>query len=327
MNICLRRREFIAGLGGSAAWPVAARAQQLRKPVVGYLGLGPPRPDAEAWLRQGLNEVGYVDGVNVAIEFRWGNYSNSGDRAAAADLVRNQVAVIVTESGPTILAAKAATSKIPIVFASSVDPVELGLAVSLRYPGGNMTGVSFLSGELLGKRLDLLRQFSPTTTNFAYFVDSRARLAQEYTSRLVAAARDMRLQLFIVEAASEGEIETAFARFLQAGSGALIVGGYVIFDRNQKKILDFARGNKIPAIYPNRRYVAEGGLMSYAANPVDVRKVIVDYVARILKGAKPADLPIQQPTTFDFAINLKTARALGLAVPPTLFALATEVIE
>ena len=320
----IRRRDFITLLGGAAAWPLAARAQQLRKPVVGYLGLGPPRPDAEAWLRQGLNEVGYVDGINVAIEFRW---ENSGIQAAAADLVRNQVAVIVTESGPTILAAKAATSKIPIVFASAVDPVEFGVAASLRYPGGNMTGVSFLAGELLGKQLDLLRQFSPTTTNFAYFVDFRARLAEEYTSRLVAAARYMGLQLIIVEVTNDGEIETGFARFLQAESGALIVGPYLIFFRNQKKILDFARVNKIPAIYPSRSYVAEGGLMSYGANLVGGRKVIVDYVARILKGAKPADLPIQQPTTFDFAINLKTARALGLAVPPTLFALATEVIE
>jgi putative ABC transport system substrate-binding protein len=320
----IQRREFVAFLGGAAAWPLAARAQQLRKPVVGYLGLGPPRPDVEASFRRRLNEVGYVDGINVAIEFRW---ENSGIQAAAADLVRNQVAVIVTESGPTVLAAKAATSKIPIVFASTVDPVEFGLAASLRYPGGNMTGVSALSGELLSKQLDLLRKFSPTTTNFAHFVDLRARLAQEYTSRLVAAARDMGLQLFIVATSSEGEIETAFARFLQSGSGALIVGPYVIFDRNRQKLFAFASENKIPAIYPFRGYVAEGGLMSYGANLAGVRKVIVDYVARILKGAKPADLPIQQPTIFDFVINLKTARALGLAVPPTLFALATEVIE
>jgi putative ABC transport system substrate-binding protein len=322
MSICLRRREFIAGLGGAAAWPLAAQAQQVRKPVVGYLGLGPPSPGVEAWFRQGLNEVGFVDGINVAIEFRWG-----GIQAAAADLVRNQVAVIVTDSGPTVLAAKAATSKIPIVFASAIDPVEFGLVASLRYPGGNMTGVSFLSSELSGKQLDLLRQFSPTTTTFAYFVDFRPRLTQENASRLVAAARDMGLQLIIVEATSEGEIETAFARFLQAGSGALIVGPYVIFDRNRQKLLAFAAGHKIPAIYPSRRYVEEGGLMWYGANLVGARKVIVDYVARILKGAKPGDLPVQQPTTFDFVINLKTARALGLAVPPTLFALATEVIE
>jgi putative ABC transport system substrate-binding protein len=243
----MKRREFITLLGGAAAWPLAVRAQQLRKPVVGFLGLGPPRPDVEASFRRGLGEVGYVDGINVAIEFRWENI-----QAAAADLVRNQVAVIVTDSGPTVLAAKAATSKIPIVFASAVDPVEFGLASSLRYPGGNMTGVSSLSGELLSKQLDLLRQFSPSTTNFAYFVDLRARLAQEYTSRLVAAARDMGMRLFIVEAPSEGEIETAFARFLQSGSGALIVGPYVIFERNRKKILDFAHGNKIPAIYPGQ---------------------------------------------------------------------------
>ena len=263
MTFCIRRREFIAGLGGAAAWPLAARAQQLRKPVVGYLGIGPPNPYEEAWLRRGLNEVGYVDGVNVAIQFRWEGWEDNRFRAAAADLVRNQVAVIVTTSGPAVIAAKAATSKIPIVFLEASDPVAGGLAASLRSPGGNMIGVSLLSGELLSKRLDLLRQFSPSTKTFAYFTDFRARLAQEDTSRIVAAARDMALQLIILEATNEGEIETAFARFLQAGSGGLIVGPYLIFDRNRKKILDFARGNKIPAIYPGRRYVAEGGLMSY----------------------------------------------------------------
>jgi putative ABC transport system substrate-binding protein len=190
-----------------------------------------------------------------------------------------------------------------------------------------MTGVSLLSGELLSKRLDLLRQFSPSTKTFAYFTDFRARLAQEDTSGIVAAARDMALQLIILEATNEGEIETAFARFLQAGSGGLIVGPYLIFDRNRKKILDFARGNKIPAIYPGRRYVAEGGLMSHGYNPVGVHKTIVDYVARILKGAKPADLPVQQPTTFDLVVNVTTAKALGLDIPATVYALATEVIE
>jgi putative ABC transport system substrate-binding protein len=326
MSILLRRREFIAALGGATTWPFAAPAQKASMPVVGFLGLFPQSSTPVATFRQGLAAAGFVEGRTVAFEYRWANNQYERLPALAAELVQRQVAVIVAiDSGPAVLAAKAATSKIPIVFGLGADPVEFGLAASLRYPGGNMTGVSALSSELLSKQLDLLRQFSPTTTNFAYFVDFQARLAQQDTSRLVAAARDMGLQLLIVE--SEGEIETAFARFLQAGSGALIVGPYVIFDRNRQKILDFARGNKIPAIYPGRRYVAEGGLMSYGANPVGLRQVIVDYVARILKGAKPADLPIQQPTTFDFVINLKTARALGLAVPPTLFAVATEVIE
>jgi putative ABC transport system substrate-binding protein len=219
MSICLRRREFIAGLGGAAAWPLAARAQQARKPVVGYLRLGSPSPDDEAWFRQGLNEAGYIDGVNVAIEFRYAG--DRGLRAAAAELVRNQVAVIVaTGSGPTVLAAKAATTKIPIVFSEAIDPVEGGTVASLRYPGGNMTGVSLLSGELSSKRLDLLRQFSPTTTTFAYLVDSQARLAQEDTSRLTAAARAMGRDLIVAEAANGADIETAIARFLQAGTVA-----------------------------------------------------------------------------------------------------------
>ena len=318
----IRRREFIAGLGGAAAWPLYASAQRPAIPFIGYISPGPPGPNESAEFRRRLKEAGYDEGRNVAIAFRWGNNLD----ALAADLVRMQVAVIVTLGGDATFAAKAATSTIPIVFVTNADPVSYGFATSLSRPGGNMTGAALLTTALVGKHLDLLREMVPRATTFAYLTVPGSG-AEETTRDIAAAARAMNRDLAIAEARNASDIESAFATLVQRGNGALIVSPYQLFGTNMNRILGLVARHNIPAIYFNPAWVRRGGLMSYGAKAGTEGKIVVDYVVRILQGAKPANLPVQQPTEFDLVINLKTAKTLGLTVPPTLYALATEVIE
>jgi putative tryptophan/tyrosine transport system substrate-binding protein len=326
----MRRREFIAGLSAATTWSLAARTQQLDLPVVGFLDLGSPRPDARymAAFRQGLAEAGFVAGRTVSIEYRWANNQEQRLAPLAAELVQRQVAVIVTFSGPAVLAAQAATSTIPIIFGLAVDPIKFGLVASLNRPGGNITGVTALSGELTGKRLDLLREMTPVATTVAYLTDPGAVNSEQPTRAILAAARALGREAIILEARNELDIDAAFASLVERGVGALVVGPYTLFEGNDRKIVELAARHKIPAIYPRRQFAVSGGLMSYGADPVAAMHLIGSfYVAQILRGAKPADLPVQQPTKFDLVINLKTAKTLGLTVPRTLLVTADEVIE
>jgi ABC-type uncharacterized transport system substrate-binding protein len=327
----MRRREFITLLGrAAAAWPLAARAQQPAMPVIGFLNY-PASPetnlDEAAAFRRGLKEAGYVEGQNVAIEFRLTN-AQSVLPALAADLVRHQVAVIVASgSAHTALAVKAATSTIPIVYAGGADLVKYGLAASLNRPGGNVTGITFIHNELASKRLDLLRELVPQAATVAYLVgDQQNEATQELTNDTLAAARALGRQVIVLECRSVEDFEPAFATLVERGAGALLVSAFPLAFGNRGKILALAAHYKIPAIYSQYPYAYGGGLMSYSAADT-IRQVGFYYVPQLLKGAKPADLPIQQPTKFRLVINLKTAKTLGLDIPPTLLALADEVIE
>ena len=329
----MRRREFITLLGGTAAaWPLVAHAQQSVMPVIGFLDWGSPRPDGRfvVAFRKGLAEAGYVEGQNVAIEYRWAEGQVDRLPALAADLVRRQVAVIVaTGVFQTALAAASATSTIPIVVAAGGDPVKYGLAASLNRPGGNVTGVTLITTELAGKRLGLLLEMVPQATTVAYLSGGPRLLKHENeASSILEAARALGRQVIVVEASRDRDFEAAFATIVQRQAGALIVGVVPLFTYNSNRIVALAERHKIPTIYPFRVYALGGGLMSYGADlEGPLRQVGVDYVGRILKGAKPADLPVQQPTNFELILNLKTAKALGLDVPPTLLARADEVIE
>jgi putative ABC transport system substrate-binding protein len=323
MSICLRRREFIAGLGTAAAWPLAAHAQKA------FLGLLPQRANPVATFREGLAAAGFVEGRTVAIEYRWANNQYERLPALAAELVQRQAAVIVAiDSGPAVLAAKAATSTIPIVFGLADDPINFGLVASLSRPGGNMTGVSILHNELTAKRLDLLLQMAPLATTVGYLTDPGARSSEQTTNDVLAAARALGRQAIVLKAHNELEINAAFATLAERGTAALVVGPYVLFEMNAQKIIELAARHKIPAIYPGRYFVHLGGLIGYSGDVLaSVRLIGSLYVAQILRGAKPADLPVQQPTKFNLVINLKTAKTLGLTIPPTLYALGDEVIE
>ena len=326
----MRRREFLAFLGSSVAgWPVAARAQQPGMPVIGFLDPGSPEKTRVGEFRQALADAGYVEGRNVAIEFRWANTQPARLRALAEDLVTHRVAVIVASGGVgAALAAKAATSTIPIVLAGGADPVRYGLVASLNRPGGNITGVTFILNELAGKRLTLLTALVPQEMTVAYLVGDQQAYEREaqLTSDLLAVARELGRQVIVLECRRTSDFDSAFATLVERRAGALLVSAFTIAFNNRDKILALAAHHQIPAMYPQSPYAYEGGLMSYFA-VVTMRQVAVDYVAPILKGAKPADLPIQQPTKFRFVINLKTAKALGVEIPPTLLALADEVIE
>jgi putative ABC transport system substrate-binding protein len=319
-------------VGGAAAWPVAARAQQAM-PVIGFLSnqnpLGPNSP-AIAAFRAGLGQAGYVEGRNVQIEYRWASTNERQLPALAADLVGLRVAVIVAfGSAAPAFAAKEATATIPIVIVGGTDPVTYGLVDSLHHPGGNITGITLIMIELSGKRLELLREMVPQAATIAYLSGGwRSLMFKEEVSILLAAASALGLKVMVLEASRDGEIEAAFATVVRHGAGALIVGvsPYLFYNRN--KILVQASLHKVPAIYPDRSWAFSGGLMSYSANYVDLfRQIAVQYVGRILKGTKPADLPVQRPSKFDLVINLNTAKALGLEVPTKLLALADEVIE
>jgi putative tryptophan/tyrosine transport system substrate-binding protein len=325
----IRRREFLVTLGSAAAWPLAARAQQPAMPVIGFLR-DTSLADAThlvAAFRQGLKEASFIEGQNVLIEYRSAEDQAHGLPALVDDLVRRQVALIVGNT-PSSLAAKAATTTVPIVFVSGNDPVINGLVPNLNRPGGNTTGVSFLSSASVTKRLELLRQLAPKAAVIAMLVGSNLAPDTERELRDVqAAVHASGQELIVVEAASDRDIEGAFATFAQRGAGALFIGSSPIFNSRRERVAALAVRHALPAAYSLREFATAGGLMSYGTSITDAYRLAGTYAGRILKGEKPADLPVQQSTKFDFVINLRTAKALGLEIPDKLLALADEVIE
>jgi putative tryptophan/tyrosine transport system substrate-binding protein len=327
----MRRRQF-ASLSGiaTAAWSLAALAQQSAMPVIGFLSSRSPGESASNVdaFHQGLKETGYVDGANVSIEYRWAKGQYDRLPALAAELVRRQVAAIVATGGNApALAAKAATEKIPIVLISGSDPVRAGLVASLNRPGGNVTGVTFIATALLAKRLELLHQLVPKATRVGVLVNPSYPDSDLQQQELREAAEAMKQQVHVVTASTVGDIDAAFATFVQQRPEALLVANDPFFDSRRAQIVALAEHHTLPAIYPDRAYVAEGGLVSYGSSLADSYRRVGIYAGRILKGAKAADLPVEQPTTIELIINRKTARALGLAIPPSILARADEVIE
>jgi putative ABC transport system substrate-binding protein len=323
------RRELIAVLGGAAAaWPLAARAQQPAMPVIGFLDPRSADVISERLraFRQGLKETGYVE--NVAVVYRFAENQNNRLPELAADLVRRQVAVIATAGDDVPMVVKAATTTIPIVFIVAQDPVSIGLVASLARPGGNVTGINFFASELVAKRLELLRELVPTAARIAVLINPANAVSAELGVReLKEAARAMRLQIQIHNASTGGEINTAFATIVRERPDALVVGSDPFFSSRRVQLVNLATRHGIPASFTNRESTEIGGLMSYGANVLDAWRQSGGYVGRILKGTKPADLPVAQSSKFELVINAETARMLGLAVPPQLLAVADEVIE
>jgi putative ABC transport system substrate-binding protein len=323
----MRRREFISLIGGAATVPLTARAQQPVTPTVGFLDNASILPQYAAGFSQGLKETGYIEGQNVVIE----RHSAEGqyDRlpALAADLVRRQVAVIVSTALAAALAAKAATTTIPIIFTTATDPVKDGLVASLSRPGGNLTGVSLLTGELVQKRLELLRDVLPNATVIAVLINSNNPNAEQNLQLAREAARAIDRQIIVVKAGAKSEFDAAFQTIVQQRVGALVIAGDPFFNSQIEQLGALTVRHAVPAIYQQREFAAAGGLLSYGINLPDAYRLAGIYVGQILKGNKPADLPVQQPAKFELFINLKTAKALGLTVPQGLLNAADEVIE
>jgi putative ABC transport system substrate-binding protein len=326
----MRRREFILALGGAAAWPLAAGAQQPAMPVIGFLGSASPEkwPRILASFRRGLAETGYTEGQNVRIEYRWAQEHYDRLPALAAELVQHHVALIVAPgTAAAASAAKAATATVPIVFMIGSDPVKLGLVASLNHPGGNLTGVAYLNVEVAPKRLELLHELVPATASVGLLVNPANPAETEVqTSELQAAARALGRRLLVLNATNLGEIDEAFATLVRERA-ALQVGVDPLWGSFNRQIIDLAARHFVPVIYPWREFPVGGGLMSYGTTILDAFRQVGVHAGRILKGEKPADLPVQRPRTLGFVINLKTAKALGLEIPPTLLARADEVIE
>jgi putative tryptophan/tyrosine transport system substrate-binding protein len=324
----IRRREFITLLGSAAGWPLVASAQQSAMPVIGFLHSGSPGPNGEgiAAFRRGLADAGFIENKNVTIEYRWAFNQFARLPNLAADLVGLQPKVILAAGslGPA-LAAKRATSTIPIVFQFGADPVKYGLVASLNRPGGNITGMAYIATELAGKRLQLLHELVPQTNAIAFLAGTpNYTTYQEQTSLMLQAGQALGLQILIVECRDDRDFEEAFATMVERRVGALIIGTFPFANLN--KVVALAARHSIPTMYPGRGFVVDGGLVSYGSE-LTTYQLATQYVARILKGTKPADLPVQQSTKFELIINLTTAKALGLTIPPTLYALADEIIE
>ena len=324
----MRRREFITLLGGVAAWPLVARAQQAM-PVVGFLRPGSPELNAHlvTAFRKGMGETGYTEGRNVAVEYRWADNDHQLTELAA-DLVRLRVAVIATPgSTAAAAAAKSATTTIPVVFSAGGDPVQTGLVASLNRPGGNVTGVSSMSGELGTKRVGLLQELVPRAARLAALVNPNNPLAEAFVADIRAAASAIGRQIEVVTASTSRDIDTAFATLMQKRADALVVGLDPLFVSSRVQLAALAAYHAVPAIYPFREDAEAGGLMSYGPSNTDLVRQVGIYTGRVLKGEKPADMPILRAIRFELVINLKTAKALGLTVPPSLLARADEVIE
>jgi putative tryptophan/tyrosine transport system substrate-binding protein len=324
----MKRREFITLLGGAAAWPHAARAQQPAMPVVGFLhSLSPNAVEHQVvGFRQGVNEAGFIEGVTLAVEYRWAEGHPERLPALARELVNRSVAVIVANNA-SMPVAKAATSTIPIVFSSGGDPIETGLVTSLSRPGGNITGVSFTTGALEPKRLELLSDLVPRSAVIAVLLDESDLLFENTLRSMEGAARGTGRQILIVKAGAEDEINAAFATAVRAGAGALQIGPGAYFTSRRRQLAALAIRHALPTIHSLREYVMAGGLMSYGASDMDAYRRVGVYVGRILKGAKPGDLPVEMPSKYELAINLATAKALGLTVPVSLLSRADELIE
>ena len=327
----LRRREFITLLGGVASWPLAARAQQPGMPVIGFLGSSSPDLFARplSAFRQGLNETGYVEGRNVTIEYRWADGQNDRLPALAADLVRRQVNVIAAPgSTPAALAAKAATATIPVIFQVGTDPVAAGLVASLARPAGNVTGVTNINTELVPKRLELLRELIPTANIIALLVNPTSPFITESISKdLQSATRALGLQLHILNASTEHDFDTVFATFTKLRADVLVIAPDAMFISQSEQLGALTLRHAVPAVTQFREFAAAGGLMSYGGSFTEPTRLVGVYTGRVLKGEKPADLPVMQATKVELVINLKTAKALGINVPNTLIGRADEVIE
>jgi len=326
----MRRREFIALIGAATVWPLAAApAQQQTTPVIGFLNAAP----AERWalystgFLQGLSETGYIEGQNVTIEFRWAEGHYDRLPGMTTDLVRKKVTVIAATGTPAALAAKAATEVIPIVFETAGDPITLGLVASLNRPGGNVTGVTQLNSELVPKRLGLLHDLIPTAKVIGLLVNPKDVRTETQSRDMQEAAHVLGLQIHVLKASTDREVDAAFADLVKSRAGALIVGTGEFFNTRREQLAALAARHRVPVIYQYRLFVPAGGLMSYGASLTDAYRLAGNYTGRILKGDKPTDLPVARPTKFELIINLKTANALGLTIPPGVLAIADEVIE
>jgi putative ABC transport system substrate-binding protein len=327
----MRRRDLIIFLASAmTAWQLVARAQQKAMPVIGVLSTSAPGPSSApfmAALRQGLSEAGYIDGQNLAIEYRWAEDHYDRLPALAADLVGRKVDLIVAGSPPGAFAAKSATSTIPIVFRGGGDPVGDGLVASLARPGGNLTGVLVLAAEVTAKRLELLSELVPQAGVIALLVNPNSSSAERVIHDVQQAARAKGVQLSILKASTDTEIDAAFASLIEGPAGALLVGADPFLSGRREQLVALASRHAVPSIYAWREFAASGGLISYGASLTSAFRLLGTYAGKVLKGAKPADLPVQQPTTFELVINLRTAKALGLTVPQSILMHADEVIE